>query len=36
MSTFYTTFDGQVLLAISMASMALGAWVMSRLLVIKY
>lgn len=36
MSTFYTTFNGQVLLAISGASMALGAWIMSRLLVIKY
>jgi tight adherence protein B len=36
MSTFYTTFNGQVLLGISGASMALGAWIMSRLLVIKY
>jgi tight adherence protein B len=36
MSTFYETVDGQVLLAISAASMAVGAWIMARLLIIKY
>jgi tight adherence protein B len=36
MATFYTTYKGQVLLAIAGGSMLLGAWIMSKLLVIKY